>query len=76
MKEYLTLQDEYINGLDSKPSLEFNIDEGLGYLGPIGDVNIFVGANNSGKSRCLRKIMNCRKVIMSNRVVLLCKSAS
>ncbi|MEZ4957990.1 MAG: AAA family ATPase, partial [Saprospiraceae bacterium] len=38
----------------------------LKYFGPIDNINIFVGANNSGKSRLLRGILRSKDISLSN----------
>ena len=44
-------------------------DSPLDYFGPIGDINIFVGANNSRKSRFLRELLKKEKyVLTSNKI--------
>ncbi len=36
------------------------------YIGPISNLNLFVGENNSGKSRLLRGIMRSRNLVLTN----------
>jgi len=67
MSKYLSIHTychEDINGLNFQ---DFDSGEKLDYLGPLGKINIFVGANNSGKSRFLRGLVKTQNIITATK---------
>ena len=43
-----------------------SLGEESNYFGPLNKINLFVGANNSGKSRLLRILLNCNNFTLTN----------
>ncbi len=60
--------DEAIHSDIKETSYQFEGQDEFLYFGPTDKVNIFVGANNSGKSRFLRGLIKSNKIILVNNL--------
>ncbi|MGV3598296.1 MAG: AAA family ATPase [Bacteroidota bacterium] len=54
---YIQINDDFDKELENAEYYDANHDEKLVSFGPVSTINLFVGANNSGKSRFLRQII-------------------
>lgn len=62
---YIQINDDFDKELENAEYYDANHDEKLVSFGPVSTINLFVGANNSSKSRFLRKLILNDKFIYS-----------
>ncbi|KAB2916599.1 MAG: AAA family ATPase [Bacteroidetes bacterium] len=66
---YIQINDNFDEELKDAEYYDVNAEERLSAFGPVSTINLFVGVNNSGKSRFLRTILKKSNVLITSEKI-------